>query len=150
MYRRISVVGAALLLASFEVGCGSSSSNSLASTIRQQVTKALRTGSQAGDRGIFVVNSYRIDTRLSGSANISFPGASEMDHDGPVGCPGQYFDIQTFMAFRYTAHDATLLYRNRLYHFGEPPTRHGGFLVWSANFGKDHVEAHVQCPLPPH
>jgi hypothetical protein len=107
-----------------------------------------------GDTASFQVGSGgSITITQSGRATVHNGGMTELDHDGPLGCKGRYFigdyteHIRLF--FRYTAHDAWMLIgTGHLFHFGKPPARKHGALVWSRHFDGQPVRVTVNCPLP--
>jgi hypothetical protein len=145
---RLGRVAPLLVCAALGAGCGGSSSNRPPpSGTLNGVGKA---SSPAGaDRVVVVINGNRWDVRQSGSESVTFTHAPQMNHSGPLGCRGRYFDInQLPLVLRYTDHDASVLYGDHIYHFGVPPRRRGGALVWSGRFIDARVQVRVQCASP--
>jgi len=123
-------------------GCGSSHSSESSSAITNG----------KGDAAVFSIDARTIDVRQSGTASIHLTDAPEVDHDGPVGCAGRYFDTH-FVAgapllFRYGARDAYLLVGSDLYYLGEPPQRSGGQLVWDTTSNGHRIRVAVLCEPP--
>lgn len=148
MSRWLAPVITLMLCACLSAGCGASAPNRPAVRSQAQIRQQAHSG--GGDQIVLTINGQSFEARESGSEQVRVSGAPELDHDGPIGCRGRYFAVENGpFDFRYTAHEAWLLYQQtRLYTFGEPPHRRSGDLVWSAKFGADRVSVRVQCPLP--
>src|SRR5689334_22720511 len=112
MRKGLAAIAVSLMCAGITAGCGSQASSD---------HTAAGATANSGDLVDVTINSYHVSLRESGSGSFTFPDAPEMNHSGPLGCAGHYFDIQAQTVFRYTAHNAKLLYNGNLYTFGEPP-----------------------------
>ena len=104
------------------------------------------------DKLTVIFNGERTTVAQSGTIQAEFGDIPELNYDGPIGCPGRYFDSgesdQDF-TFRYSARDALLLRGNVLYHFQGPPRRVAGQIAWNHTFGADRITVLANCPPPP-
>ena len=89
----------------------------------------------------------------SGNATVHQDGAPPIDYSGPLGCRGRYFSTEDAnglpLDFRYSAHDAYLLWGGMLHHLGAGPVRTGHALRWRAHVNGANLTVTVDCPLPP-
>lgn len=110
-----------------------------------------------GSAASFVIDGSRFAVDEGGTVNVSVRGVPALNYSGPLGCHGQFFHLAyspTYdVFFRYTATDAVLAFANDVYHFGTPPTRSRGELVWDSQRPdttgvQHHLIVRVKCPLP--
>jgi hypothetical protein len=105
-----------------------------------------------GDTASFDIGGRVISVTESGTATIQQDGAPPIDYSGPLGCAGRYFTTEDAnglpLDFRYSAHDAYLLFAGTLHHLAVGPIRTAKALHWSASIDGARIGVTVDCPLP--